>query len=380
MSERFEETSEETRQLARIDRELSPGDEASPSLGRRAFLGTAAAVATASATGLAAREAAAAPPPAKSFAASPPAGFSPLSAPGKIVKVTKKDCLKPNGLYPKDDDAKAMLEKALMELTGKPDLPSAVAQFVHKDDIVCVKVNGIAKQNMASNRELVLPFLAAMIESGVKPERITVLEQYGDFLSSTRITAQNVPKGVKLATHSNKEDNTVMPFRLIPGTGTSTKFARVLTDATAAVSFSLIKDHSICGYTGQLKNMTHGCTINPHDFHVHHASPQIAQMFAQDVIKSRMRLYIGDGFKVMYDGGPLWKRPEAVKPHESIYVSTDPVAMDAVGWDIIEKYRADAKLKTLTEAGREPAYIKAAADLGLGVFDRSQIQVKEFTV
>jgi hypothetical protein len=82
----------------------------------------------------------------------------------------------------------------------------------------------------------------------------------------------------------------------------------------------------------------------------------------------------------MADGGPLYKRPEFVKPHEAVYVSTDPVALDAIGWEVVEKYRADFRLKTLTEAGREPAYIKAAADLGLGVGERSKIQLKEVAV
>ena len=90
-----------------------------------------------------------------------------------------------------------------------------------------------------------------------------------------------------------------MPDRLIPGTGVRTRFVKPLTDATACINFALIKDHSICGYTGALKNMTHGCSINPHDFHVHHASPQIALLYAQDVIKSRVRLHITDAFKVM---------------------------------------------------------------------------------
>ena len=187
-----------------------------------------------------------------------------------------------------------------------------------------------------------------------------------------------MPAGVKVSLHNN--GNATMDYRLIPGTGTSTKFTHFLTDATAAFNFALIKDHSICGYTGQLKNMTHGCSINPHDFHVHHASPQIAQMYAQDVIKSRVRLNIADGFKVMADGGPLWKRPEMVKVHEAVYVSTDPVAMDTIGWEVVEKLRAELNLKTLTEAGREPAYIKAAADLGLGVGERSKISLKEVAI
>jgi uncharacterized protein (DUF362 family) len=363
--------SDEELHLARIEQELTPQG----GVGRRAFLGSAAAAAAAASLPSRAADAA---PAAKSLAAWPPSGFSPFSAPGHVVKVTKKDVMQVNQLYPKPDAAKEMLTRALTELTGKPDLVTAVQQFVHKDDIVVVKVNGIAKQNMGTNKELVLPFLEALIASGVPATNITVLEQYGDFLAGTRITPANVPAGVKVVTHGN--GNATMEYRLIPGTGTSTKFTRYLTEATAAINFALIKDHSICGYTGQLKNMTHGCSINPHDFHVHHASPQIAQMYAQDVIKSRVRLNISDGYKVMADGGPLWKRPETVKLHEAVYASTDPVAMDTIGWEVVEKLRAELHLKTLTEAGREPSYIKAAGDLGLGVSDRAKITLKEVAI
>lgn len=364
---------DEKEQIARIERELSPRDDASGTVGRRAFLGTAAAVAATAATFTPSVASA-----AKNLAASPPTGFSPFNAPGKVVKVTKADSLQANKLYPKADAAKEMLTKALTELTGKPDLVTAVQQFVHPDDIVVVKVNGIAQSQMATAKELVLPFVEAMIEGGIKPEKITLLEQYPGFFNATRISAQNAPTGVKIATHAN--GNATMDERLIPGTGVKTKFVRWLTEATAAINFALVKDHSICGYTGALKNMTHGCSINPHDFHVHHASPQIALMYAQDVIKSRVRLCIADAFKVMANGGPLYKRPEFVKPHDSVYVSTDPVAIDTIGWEVVEKYRADFKLKTLTEEGREPAYIKAAADLGLGIHERSKIVLKEVAI
>ena len=134
---------------------------------------------------------------------------------------------------------------------------------------------------------------------------------------------------------------------------------RALTESTALINFALIKDHSICGYTGALKNMTHGCSVNPQDFHEHHASPQIAILAAQDVLRSRLRLCIIDGFKLMAHGGPLYKRPEYVIPHEAVYVSTDPVAMDTIGWAEVEKARAGFHLKTLTDEGRAPLYIQA---------------------
>ena len=365
---------DDQKQIERIERELSPQVPSNAHVGRRAFIGTAAAVAAAGST-LAVPSVAHA---AKNLAASPPAGFSPFNAPGKVVKVSKADTLQPNKLYPKPDVAKEMLTRVLMELTGKPDLVSSVKEFVHKDDIVVVKVNGIAQSQMATSKELIIPFVEAMIEGGVPAQNITLLEQYAGFFNATRLTAQNVPAGVKIANHAN--GNATMEDRLIPGTGTRTKFVRWLTEATAAINFALIKDHSICGYTGALKNMTHGCSINPHDFHVHHASPQIALMYAQDVIKSRVRLCIADGFKVMADGGPLYKRPEFVKAHDAVYASTDPVAIDTIGWEVVEKYRADFRLKTLTEVGREPGYIKAAADLGLGIHDRAKIQLKEVAI
>ncbi len=182
----------EAESLERIERELSPhavpGDAEGTS--RRTFIAGAAAAAAAG-TLLSSSPASALGAKDGSLAAAPPSGFTPFAAPGKIVRVSKKDSLEANGRYPKADDAKAMLEKALMELTGKPNVVEAVKQFVHSDDKVVVKVNGIALQNMGTNKELVLPFLEAMIEGGVPAQNITVLEQYGGFLNGTRVNEVN---------------------------------------------------------------------------------------------------------------------------------------------------------------------------------------------
>ncbi len=340
---------------------------------RRDFIGSAAAGTALLLTG----DKANADPPVQ-LGATLPQGFRPFVAPGHVVRIKKAGSLMPNQIYPKADDAKAMLERAMTELTGKSSMTEAVKLFVHPQDKVCVKVNGIALANMATNKELVMPFIDAMIAAGVPAASITVLEQYPSFLMGTRINAQNVPHGVKVAVHNN--DDATMEYRMIPGTGVQTKFVRVLTESTALINFSLVKDHSIAGYTGALKNMTHGCTINPHDFHLHHASPQIAMLAAQDVIKSRMRLHISDVFKVTCHGGPLDKLPQYRLPYEAVMASTDPVALDMVGWEIVEQLRATKGLRTLTAEGRPPAYLQAAGTLGLGVADRSRIQVKDVTI
>jgi hypothetical protein len=54
--------------------------------------------------------------------------------------------------------------------------------------------------------------------------------------------------------------------------------------------------------------------------------------------------------------------------------------MDMLGWDIVENARAGFKLKSLAADGRAPAYIQAAADLGLGIADRNAIHLKEIAL
>jgi len=351
---------------------------------RRGFIAGAAGVAAA-ATLLKRADAFAADDAGPSLAASPPAGFTPFNAPGSIVKVTKADSLAANKTYPKPDAAKEMLTKALTELTGKPDLVTAVMQFVHKDDKVAIKPNGIAGKNgatMASNKELVLEIVKGVMAAGVHASNIVIYEQYPSFLAGTRVASRagvidpSFPAGVTAVVHENKDAS--MPEIQVNGIGT--KFVRPFTEATAVINVGLIKDHGICGYTGCLKNITHGSTINPQAFHEHHASPQIASLYAQEVVKSRVRLHIIDGFKLIYDQGPLDTDKRRRVPHEAVYATTDPVAMDMVGWALVEEWRKNNQLPTLKDAGREPTYIRFAGDLGLGVADKNKIAMREVTL
>ncbi|MBW2459628.1 MAG: DUF362 domain-containing protein, partial [Deltaproteobacteria bacterium] len=141
-----------------------------------------------------------------------------------------------------------------------------------------------------------------------------------------------------------------------------------------------LKDHAICGYTGALKNITHGATFNPQHFHKHGASPQIAHLYAQDVVKSRVVLHVKDAYQVIYDGGPVDTLAHRRIPYESIYVSTDPVALDVMGWKVVEQLRKDNGLPTLKAASREPTYLEIASQLGLGVFDEKQIDFRELKI
>lgn len=321
------------------------------------------------------------------YAARPPAGFVRTSTPGRVARVNRSNTLQANGLWPKPDAAKRMLERVMSELTGEADMARAFGKFVHPEDVVAIKPNGIAGrrgQTMAANKELILEVVKGVMAAGVPAERITIFEQYRDFLWGTRVVtdkntlalAPEFPSRIKTAVHLNKDAS----MGYISVAGIPTKYVRPFTEATAVINISQIKDHSICGFTGALKNITHGCNINPHAFHEHRASPQIAHLYAQEVVKSRVVLHIIDAFKVIYDGGPLDKKPECRVPYEAVFATTDPVAMDVIGWGIVEELRKKNGLPSLTEVGREPSYIRVAADLGLGMFERSQMALLTKTI
>ncbi len=316
---------------------------------------------------------------ASSLVAKAPDGFAPLTMPGRVVKVAAKgdfaSMMQKNQIWPKPEIAKGLLERALTELTGAPNMVEAIKRFVHKDDIVAIKPNGIAGQSMSTSFELIAPLVEACIAAGVPANHITVYEQFTSYLLATRVGAPKyaLPKGVGTAVHNNKD----FPM---PGVkvyeGISTKYCRPFMAATAVINLGLIKDHSICGYTGALKNMTHGPITTPEAHHVHYANPQIAVLYAHPIMTSRVRLHIAEGFRLMYNGGPLFKQPNAVVPHGAIYVSTDPVALDTIGSDLVDKERKLHKQRTLAEVGRASKYIQSAGDLGLGVANLDKIRMR----
>lgn len=324
---------------------------------------------------------------ARRWAAKAPDGFVRMSLPGKVVKVHKRGVMQANGVYPTESAAKLMLERAMTELTGKATLKEAFATLIHSKDKVAIKPNGIAGRStmkMAANKELIVEVVKGVMAAGVPAENITIYEQYRDFLFATRcITnkgtlepAAELPKGIKTAVHLNK-DAVMDDIRVA---GIATKYVTPFTDATVVINVTQLKDHSICGYTGAMKNITHGSNINPHDFHEHNASPQIAHLYAQEVVKSRVALHIKDAYQVIYDGGPIDSKPNRRVLYEAVYASTDPVALDVVGWQVVEKLRKDNRLPTLKDVNREPTYLRVAGELGLGIYHPDRIRLRDIAL
>jgi len=113
----------------------------------------------------------------------PPAGFTPFTAPRGIVKVHEERLLDAQQAPTEGRHPKLMPRARHDRADGQADLVSASGcsctgrQSLRQGQRIASKTN--EKTGPGTKKELVLPFIDAMIQGGVKPENITILEVVG---------------------------------------------------------------------------------------------------------------------------------------------------------------------------------------------------------
>lgn len=139
----------------------------------------------------------------------------------------------------------------------------------------------------------------------------------------------------------------------------------------ATINMPILKDHSLAGLSGCLKN-NYGMIHNPNKYHENLCSPYQADLLALDVIGPKQKLAVCDAINVQYNGGPgLMKR--WLVPGNFLLLATDPVALDTVAAEIIDRLRTANGLKKLKDVGREPQGAKVAGKDGSGCAELENI-------
>jgi len=133
---------------------------------------------------------------------------------------------------------------------------------------------------------------------------------------------------------------------------------------TASVSLAILKDHGLAGVTAGMKNYF-GAIHNPNKYHDDHCDPYVAEVFESGPVKSKHRLAVVDALLVQFHRGPAYHAAWA-EPMGALIFSTDPVAADFTGWQLIERLRKRSGLPSLMEEEREPSYIRTASRMKLG--------------
>ena len=324
---------------------------------------------------------------------------------GKVVGVTHSKCLR-GGEY-QAKPIRDMLNRGMCELTGVSNPGDAWRRFFTPADVVGIKVNPVGQPAICSSFELLHAVLEELQAAGVKPGNIAVYERYRQNIEMSPYFSW-VPKNVRLAYAADAYEPVQikidgydpdcfveLPFTL-PGYENDPAARRshaalfISRDITKLINLPVLKSHNAAGVTLALKNLSHGLVNNvsrSHDGPELRYTEFVPAVVNLAAIRQKTVLNILDGTKGLCHGGPGFT--SAMEPylweHKTIYVATDPVAMDVIGRGAIEEQRKKLGLWPLLEKRnddiwlsqvRQPQHIESAGQAGLGEWDPAKIDFR----
>ncbi len=328
--------------------------------------------------------------------------------PGRVISVYHPRAII-DGRYQREP-VTAMMRRGMTELTGAPDWVSAWRSFFQPGEVVGIKLNPVSLPWVISAPEVVQEIIAGLESAGIRRNDIVIYDRYKDQFVQAGFQKW-VPNGVRSAWATDYVDNTQqrmdgydpdhwMDMQLtLPGFAFDNDRARrsyaalfITREVDKLISLCLLKHHQSAGITCALKNLSHGLVNNVNRSH---SSPMLnaCGMFIPTsvsipVIRDKTVLHICDAVHALYHGGPVMKK-EATKfiwEHKRMYFSTDPVALDKIGWEELDRKRVEMGMKPLAEAPldefsgfvrMQPEHVDIAGALGLGIADRSKIDLRQ---
>lgn len=274
----------------------------------------------------------------------------------------------PEGTGPTAAQAREALERALAAATGEASGAAAVRRLFTPGDTVGVKLNSLGGPRMSPRPALVEALAALLTGAGVAPDRIVAFDRSSRELQRAGHTVRRSGGPFLCFGIDNDYDREPSTNGAI-----GSCFARLVsTTCTALVSFGVVKDHDLAGVSAGLKNW-YGVIHNPNKYHDGNCDPYVADVVSHPFIRTRLRLTVLDGVVAQCHGGPAY-RPDATWPLGMVAASTDPVAIDAWAWKVIDEERARRGMPRLAEARRAPRFVATAARYGLGVSDPAAVK------
>jgi len=323
---------------------------------------------------------------------------------GRVVAVHNKAAIV-SGQFQREP-IRQMIRKGMAELTQTDGGADAWRQFFGPGDVVGVKLNPVGQPHVMSSPEVVREIIAGLNSAGVKPKEIVVYDRYRKQFYAAGFDKW-LPQGVRIANAAEDYQEIQMAIEgydsdhymdmalTMPGYDVNNLTARrsyaaqfITKMVNKLINVPVLKDHQSAGVTLALKNMSHGLVNNVSRSHATYTlnacGSFIPAVVSMPVIRNKAVLHILDGVKGLYHGGPGAK-PQFVWEHQTMYFATDPVALDHIGWKVIDDKRVAVGMKRLVDdkpdqfshfVHRQPEHIEIAGALGLGEWDEKKIDLR----
>ena len=328
-------------------------------------------------------------------------GSMPGRFPGKVVIARDPNYVIDD--VPVESVAYAMIAKSMLELTGAARTEDAWRLFVSPGEKIGLKVNPVAGRLLSTSHAVVQSVVRQLTESGIDRKDILIWDRRDMELKDTGFTTENYPgitirgtecqdsggsftdENGKLYGERNidKEwyywadvegeyDAETMPY-MING-GKYSYFTKIVTrEVDKIINIPVLKNAG-ASITNAMKNLAFGSVTNTGRLHASLWNETCAEVCAFSPLRDKVVLNISDGLRGCFNGGP-GASPQFICNYNTILVSSDPVAMDRIAYDIVAAKRIEEGIQ------REPtpgvlSFLSMASSLGLGIADKERIDLR----
>lgn len=326
--------------------------------------------------------------------------------PGRVVEVHNPKAIVNN--HVSQPIIRQMLDRGMRELTGESSSATAWKRFFSPQDVVGIKINPSGAPTCYSSPEIVKEIIHSLRLVGLPTRNILVYDRYSNEIEAGSYHVL-LPVGIRVVGVEHRafdvsgyDMNVYCQADFFGEWETRSYLASVVTQQiTKIVNVPTLKDHDAAGVTGCLKNLGYGSFNNvarSHKAPITFTDPLIGVMCSTEPLRSKAVLNIMDGMREVWHGGPITDVWQFIDQPGKLLIGTDPVAIDTIELETIEKKRQaegalslwDRNPANITKNGREfhhnpntnlffrqPAHIEAAGKLGLGVWERKKIDYRQ---
>jgi uncharacterized protein (DUF362 family) len=171
-------------------------------------------------------------------------------------------------------------------------------------------------------------------------------------------------------------DAETMPYMV--NTGKFSYFTKIITKEVDKIINIPILKNAGGSITNALKNLAFGSVSNTGRLHAGLWNDTCAEVCAFSPLRDKVVLNISDGLRGCFNGGPA-ANAQFICNYNTLLASSDPVAMDRVGYDIIAEKRIAEGIQKKA-APESLTFLAMATALGLGISDKSKIDLKMFDI
>jgi hypothetical protein len=258
-----------------------------------------------------------------------------------------------------------MVSVAIRQITEKDRDADAWHALLREDDVIGLKFNRSGAEGLATTEPLARLLMRSLTKAGWAPERVVLIEV--DPPTGRRLGARPWRQGWQEAATNF-------------GSGAD-QLAVVLEQVTAIINVPFLKANRLAGMSGCLKNLSHAMIKHPGRFHGSNeadpskgvlapgrmCAPYVGDIVAIPSIRDKLRLHLMNALRTCHE--PMAEPTgEAVEQYGAILAGRDPVAIDMIGLEILNRQRTARKRPALALPDMPLPQLRSATNAGVGIW------------